>query len=479
LPYGGLVRSIWLVLLAACGGGTAASGSDAAPPDAPPDTANAACRKFELVPAMVPAHVAGVLGGADVEAKSCAVVNAPYGTLTGGPDAVVELGGLAVGATYVVHLSGAADLSFYVLTGCDGQCLLFEDASPTGDETGSFTATGTTAYVVVDTYATTPPADPSFLLDAYAKSCTSDGDCSAGVPACVAGQCVECATSFDCPSASAPVCDATHACKRGVDSCASDDSAEPGDDGPAGATVLVPDGAGHATRSGFICSNPSSEADFIAFDVATAGETWDFALSWTGNHLLTLELYDSRGVAYGLSYWEQPQQARLTYLAPGRYYAVVAEAAPHGDATPVGYTLAAQREGVASCTSSTDCAADYRNQLFRGNCVGGACVSYPVTGATPGLGACDHIADCASGMSCPSFLFVANADTRDVCARTCSDDADCAPLGNYVCTTYLSQNFCVQKCSSDLQCPTSIDTQPRVGPWYRLTCDVASGRCLP
>ena len=34
--------------------------------------------------------------------------------------------------------------------------------------------------------------------------------------------------------------------------------------------------------------------------------------------------------------------------------------------------------------------------------------------------ACDRQADCATGLSCPSFFFVSNADTRDVCARSCS-----------------------------------------------------------
>jgi hypothetical protein len=48
-----------------------------------------------------------------------------------------------------------------------------------------------------------------------------------------------------------------------------------------------------------------------------------------------------------------------------------------------------------------------------------------------------------------------------------------------VCTTYLTDNFCVQKCTTDAQCPTAIDTQPQIGPWSRLSCDLPSGRCLP
>src|SRR5207237_3113062 len=104
-----------------------------------------------------------------------------------------------------------------------------------------------------------------------------------------------------------------------------------------------------------------------------------------------------------------------------------------------------QRTLGTGCATSADCAADYRNQLYRGACVAGACEHSPATGQAPELGACDRQSDCASGMSCASFFFVANADTRDVCARTCASDTDCAALGGgYVCTTYLSQNFCVQ-----------------------------------
>ncbi len=335
-------------------------------------------------------------------------------------------------------------------------------------------------YVVVDSYATTPPADPSFTLDVYPEQCASDAVCPANLPACINGHCVECVTSFDCTSPTRPVCDASHACVAGVDSCLADDPAEPADDGPAGATVLAPDASGYAQVTEHVCSSPSSEADYIAFDVASVGDTWDLALGWSGSRILHLDVYDSHGTPYGLSYWEQPQRVRLTYLAPGRYYAVVTEAQPSGDATPVAYTLATQRTAGTGCTSSSDCAAEYRNQLYRGDCVAGSCVHYAAAGGASELAACDRVADCAAGLSCSSFFFVANADTRDVCARACGSDADCAALGaNYTCTTYLAQNFCVQKCTSSAQCPVSTDNQPQVGPWYRLSCDVASGRCLP
>ena len=480
-------------MVAACGGGSntpkindAPPGSDA-PPDTPPD-APGVCVKFDVTPQMVPAHVNGAVAGADLQAPAhCAQIDAPYGVVSVGPDHVVEIGGLVVGTSYVVQLTATADLSFYVATGCtgpkgpsDADCLLFEDASQTGNEVGRFTATGTTAYIVVDTFTSNPPSNPNFTLDVFADSCTSAMDCSAGVPACVNGRCVQCATSFDCTDPSKPRCDSNNTCQMGVDMCLTDDPAEPEDDGPAGATVIVPDGSGYAAHSGQICSNPATEADFYAFDVSAIGDEWDFALSWTGSPILHLDLYDATGLQLGASYWEKPQTVALTFLAPGRYYAAVTEAAPSPDSAAVNYTLQAQQTAGTGCVTSADCAATYRNQLYRGDCVAGSCVHLPTSGAVAELGACDRQADCATGLSCPSFFFVANADTRDVCARTCSSDTDCTALGGgYVCTTYLAQNFCVQKCTASSQCPTSTTTQPVSGPWYRLTCDLPSGRCLP
>ena len=95
-------------------------------------------------------------------------------------------------------------------------------------------------------------------------------------------------------------------------------------------------------------------------------------------------------------------------------------------------------------------------------------------------GACDSVSDCGGGLACPSFFFVQNAATRNVCSRSCSTDANCAPLGtDYVCTTYLVTNICVQKCTTSLQCPTSLDDPPQSGPWYRFTCNATTGRCAP
>jgi hypothetical protein len=146
----------------------------------------------------------------------------------------------------------------------------------------------------------------------------------------------------------------------------------------------------------------------------------------------------------------------------------------------VAYTLTAQRTLGAGCATRADCASDYRNQLFRGDCQAGACVPIAGGGTIAEGGACDSISDCASGLSCPSFFFVANADTRNTCARTCTNDGGCNALGsNYVCTTYLVTNRCVQKCTTDDHCPVDVDIDPSAGPWYRLRCHLPTGRCIP
>lgn len=479
----------WLLLLAvaACGGGNGnpiTPGPDAAPMidapmiDAPPSVT--ACTEFAGPGVTVPAHLSGSLAGADYTAPQSCPGDAPFGIVTAGPDSVQRIDGLTAGARYVVRLSAAADLSFYVVDGCDGGavsgCLLFEDAHKAGaDEIGTFVASASTAYVVVDYYQTSPPASTSFTLDIHAESCADASACSVDAPACIAGSCVECATSFDCTNAALPTCNATtHACVAATSGCASDDANAPGDNGPAGAPVVQLDANGRASAGGMICS-VAGEVDYVAFDVATVGETWMLALGWSGGRDLDLEVLTGKGEPVGLSLWEHPETVQLTYLQPGRYYARITEYATTPNANPIAYALTATRLLGQGCTSAADCAATYRNQVYRGDCQAGSCVDITGAGTVAEGGACDSNDDCATGLSCPSFYFVGDADTREVCGRACGGDQDC-PTGD-VCTTYVAQNFCVSRCHDDDDCPTAVTTQPQSGPWYRMRCNQTSGRC--
>jgi hypothetical protein len=486
----GVRLAVAALVLAACSGGGGSTVPDAPPADAPIDTPPSypACREFAGSGTRIPAHVSGTLTAADVQSPSlCTAVDAPYGIESAGPDSVIPIDGLVPGNAYIVKLDSPEDLAFYVTTGCstpsgpgDSECSLFVDASAGSEEVGRFIARASTMYVVVDYYASHTPANQTFTLDVYAEACTENSQCAAGLPVCLNGTCVECASSFDCEDPQVPKCErSTATCVAGLDACVGDDPSEPEDDGPAGARALVLDGAGAASAAGQICSSPRTEADFFSFDVGSIGETWDFSLEWASARDLDLEVFDATGAAVGLSYWEQPERARVSYLAVGTYYLKVSDFSAQ-TTTPISYMLTAQRTLGAGCTSRADCAAEYRNQIFRGDCVSGACVPIEGAGAVPEGGACDSISDCGTSMSCSSFYFVADADTRGVCARTCSADADCAALGTgYVCTSYLISNFCVQKCTADEQCPTSLDSQPMAGPWYRLRCQLATGRCAP
>lgn len=488
---------LWLLvhvgLAASCGGGGGATPSvDATPTadagaDAPP--IYAACAEFSAPTVPVPAHISGQLGNADVESpSSCSDVEAPFGIESAGPDRVIPLTNLSPGAAYVVKLTSASDLAFYVATGCNSstgpapdQCQLFQDAAAAGDpEVGRFIAGGSTAYVIVDYFASSSPASGAFTLDVYPEQCQADDQCGGQTPACFEGRCVGCVDSFDCTSPAASVCGTNQMCAAGLDQCTSDGVDEPANDGPAGATMIVLDATGRSSIAGKVCSSPKTEYDYFAFDVTTLGETWDFQLGWIGGRDLDLHAYDATGKELGLSFWEQPERIRLTYLPLGRYYVRVREYVSTADASPVQYTLVTQRTTGPACTDSSDCAAEFRNQLLRGQCTAGACVSIDGGGAVAEGGTCDSQSDCALALHCPSFFFVSGGDTRETCTRSCTNDAACAPLGaSYVCTTYFSNNFCVQKCTQDDQCPTVISSPPIAGPWRRLTCDVPSGRCVP
>jgi hypothetical protein len=478
-------------MLVACGDNLPPAQPDAPPPaDAMPDAlVFAACREFGGSSVNLPVHMSGMLDASDVSSpQMCGSVDAPYGIASAGPDSVVSLDNLIVGTAYIVQLRSSADLAFYVVSGCStmtgpaaSECALFVDASAGGEEVGRFVANGTSAFVVVDYYASATPADRRFTLDVYAEACTDDSACTnVAMPVCHHGRCVECANSFDCATASEPVCDGiSNTCTAGADMCTADDATEPMDDGPAGAIALAPDAGGAFSAGGQICSTPRTEVDVYKLDVAAAGETWDLSLSWSGGRDLDLEVYAADGETLGLSFWEQPEGIRLAYLPVGSYYLFVSDFS-FTTTAPVSYTLSGQRVSSTGCTTRADCAVDFRNQLFRGNCTGGACVSITATGLAAG-DPCDTEDDCQDSLACPDFFFVANADTRSVCAPHCMNDGDCAAVGgsDYVCTTYLaSQNFCVQKCTSTDQCPTDPSSPPVTDPWYRLVCQTSSGKCV-
>lgn len=495
---------IALVTAGACGGDPPVD-PDAAepPPDAgpmpdAPDIIYPACREVEDPVATIvalPALHAGDLDGAGADMTSptgCDVVDAPFGIATAGVDAVYRVDGLVPGTTYVVRLSSASDLGFYVVTGCStatgpagNECMLFVDATVDGAEVGTFEAPAAgdggaevPVYLVVDYYATGAPPYGDFTLELYERECETSGECDGAEPVCRDGRCAGCASDFDCDSPLLPLCDVdTAACVGGYAACTGDDAArEQGDDGPAGATPL----ASGVPVTGAICDNPAAERDFFRFTVDTPGEHWRVELDWPSFVDLDVIVFSAAGDEFGLSYYEQPERIDLTYLPAGDYYVGIDFFGAGTTTTSVPYEVTATRLGTGACDGPADCAQTYRNQIFRGDCVAGACE--PIDGLgqrTPGQ-RCDSDSDCTPDANCASFFFTSDADTRMVCGSYCDVDADCAGLGDdFVCTTYLVENFCVQKCTEDDHCPTLPNSTPTTLPWLRLDCQLTTGRCLP
>lgn len=476
------------VVCAACAGcGDEPAGPDADPtPDAepPPDMAHclayAPVTTIDAFPAQVDGDLAGA--GADHEAPmTCDVVDAPFGVASAGADVVYRLDGLEPGADYIVRVDGDADLAFYVMTGCDASsaCALFVDAETSAAEVGRFTAPadGAETWLVVDYYAGGTPASSGFTVELYAQECETAAACGDDTPVCQDWRCVGCASDFDCTDPALPLCDEDAAtCEPGVGLCVGDDAGENGDDGPAGARPLAAGGA----VAGAICNNPTYERDFYRFTVDDPGEHWTVTLSWAAAVDLDLIVYDERGDLVGMSFYEQPERIEMTYLPAGDYYVRIDSYATSNVSQAVPYTISATRITGGACTGIDDCAAEWRNQVFRGDCVGGACVRIDADGTRGPGERCDRASDCDDGSTCSSFYFVSDADTRMECGAYCGSDADCAGHGaGYVCTDYLTYNFCVQRCAEDAHCPTIPTSRPSTGPWVRFECDVTTGRCVP
>lgn len=491
---GDLFRAGLLIACAcayACGGSEPAEPDAGAPPiDATPPDGFPACAEFAspvatitAVPAALEGDLAG--GGADLLGPTgCAVEDAPFGMASIGADVVVALPNLDVGTEYVVRLDAPDDLAFYVVTGCgsaegptDEECLLFVDATVEAAEVGRFTAPADTVYVVVDYWAADEPESTGFTLEVYESVCESSSLCTGDTPVCQDFRCVGCGSDFDCSDAGSPLCDEpTFTCVAGYSSCIGDDAAEVGDDGPAGATLL---GAGQLIAAN-ICNNPSAERDFYRFVVNQPGEHWTITLGWTAAVDLDVIVFDEDGDLVGMSFYEEPEVVEMTYLPAGTYYAMVDYFAQTQTSMTTSYTISATRIVGDACNSAADCAAEFRNQIFRGDCVGGACRAIDGGGLRDPGERCDSDSDCVAAANCASFFFVADADTRMVCGDFCDSDADCAGMGtDFVCTTYLSDNFCVEKCALDEHCPTVPYSYPDVLPWLRFTCQISTGRCLP
>jgi hypothetical protein len=438
------------------GGATidAAPGADVAPtvdagtPDA---TAPAVgCGEFAAPVATLAldgAKYEGDLAGATADLDfgkgvTCDALAAPEGLLAPGIDQVLQITGMTAGSTYYVRLVSVGDLNVSVLSGCTegtvdgpaaGQCAAYVDEFGAGAEVIAFVAPAAEAYLVVDNWVEETPASTAYTLEVVTE------------PGCLVDE--------DCTDATAAICQrATGQC---IDRCEGDDAAaEVSDDTPEGATVL--DISGTATVSANICQNEQlgDEFDFYAFTVADGGAV-TIALEWadrTADVDVEIRSADLE-TTFGLSFYQNPETIELSYLPAGTYYVQVSRFAPADSSAVTPYTLTVTPHPVELCTADADCATEFVKQLFRGDCntTTGACQSIAGAGAVALGGVCDSDDDCAAGAAqCTSFIGISEPDTRAVCTKTCTTDAEC---------------------------PANLGSLPEEGsPWAYLTC-TAEGAC--
>lgn len=118
----------------------------------------------------------------------------------------------------------------------------------------------------------------------------------------------------------------------------------------------------------------------------------------------------------------------------------------------------------APCTTTVDCGTyerDACNNEVGDGFPGGYCSMEP----------CDDVQVCSPGATCVAMPFETPA-----CMKSCTQDSDCRTAEGYVCQLFPtappvgfgpSDHACAFACTNDDEC-----TSP-------LTCDVASGRCIP
>ncbi len=283
-----------------------------------------------------------------------------------------------------------------------------------------------------------------------------------------------CATSFDCTTAAAPVCDGG-TCVAGPALCASDDNADTGqgDDGPAVATPL-----GDTPIAAAVCNLPASEADFYRVTVVD-GSFLQLALAWGGAADLDLRVYDALGRLFGASLHRNPEAIDIRVIGLGDYLVEVRRTAASPIAVAVPYTLTATLSTInVFCKIDSDCQILRTSTgLYRSVCLGSYCGFRPASGLAAGA-LCDSDANCASGRC--SYTAFQSAAGASVCTEICAVDGDCAAVpGAPICSSGRAPNICLPGCDTDTECGTDPSTKsPDAGePWDYYACTVAAQRC--
>lgn len=341
------------------------------------------------------------------------------------------------------------------------------------NSTGQVVAQGVASGAGPEAALATIPAAGDYFIEVYQYE---PADSAPATAYALTLSLPECETSFECTTSGEPICSVGE-CVAGPAQCTDDDAAEP-DDGPAGARDLTPAAVGMtATLTGKICNTPSSESDWYRVTTTAPGEGLVANLSWATGPDLDVYIYDGTGRLLGTSFWLNPEIVTVTHLPAGTYYLGVYRAGT-ATAPAYDYTLAVTRTLVQTCTTSADCAATYKTQLYRGACNTGVCEFIPAGTRADGV-ACDSADDCMSG-DCSYIAFEADAQDS-VCTRTCASNADCSSITGTVCSTGFSTNVCLPSCTTDLECGANVNSSMLDSgePWNYFTCTTASGACSP
>lgn len=469
------------LVAAGCGGDdgdiTPVDASSVDTPNVTPGSCSVPAGTISSFPGTFSGTTVGANGDLTVAMDACANEISYDGA--DGLDTSIALTGLTAGTTYIVDLVTTSDLSMYVATMCDatgptaGNCLAHVDSS-FQDESLTFTATGTSAYVIVDAGAADRTG--TFTLNVAAAQCTPENTaaCTGGTPFCVENQCVACRSSFDCTAAGAAEC-VEGTCTNTPNQCTTT-VGEP-DNGPAAARPLTA-----TPTAGGICSTPDTETDWYKFEVTAAGAGATVTMNWTDMAKdLDLLVTDAQGFIIGQSYWgNRREDVRMTYLPTGTYYVAVTLFSDMPEAASAEYTIGVTTTAAQQCTSSTDCATESLKQVYRGQCntttgdaQRGACQFIPAGTRAEGM-PCDSGNDCGNGL-CSYRRFESDAE-KSVCTKTCTASTECS--AGFACTTPFATNVCWPTCLEDIECGVAgVGTMPSAptDAWRYLGCATAAG----
>ena len=294
-----------------------------------------------LEPNNGPAQASALTAGTPVNAKAC--VGSTQREFDWYTFTTTEVSNLNFSVTHAAATAMDFDI---VLFSADGEIVDAAESEENPEVLSVPLAPAGTYYALVYLYSGSDTAGVDYTLafTATVPECLTNADCTnAGEAVCdtTVGECVVCASSFDCAAAT-PVCIADDQGVRScgvVDVCTGDDANEHGNDGPNGAIALTLGTPATAKICGETDTPSELESDFFVLDLATAGNV-RFTLTWTGDSDLDLYLYEEDGTFLDGSVLDTPEVISAEALAVGKYFVEVISY--EGNATvALDYTLEA------------------------------------------------------------------------------------------------------------------------------------------